>query len=65
MFDRRQPDLGQIEHLPRLMPEIDTATDITAASAACLGNVVDDLVGRRDLRQMPALMTLLAARLAS
>lgn len=21
MFDRRQPDLGQIEHLPRLMPE--------------------------------------------
>jgi len=65
MLDRRQFDLGQIEHLPGPMANIDTVTQITVTSAADPGNVIDDLVGHRDLRQMPAIMAGLAARLAA
>jgi len=47
------------------MANIDTVTQITVTSAADPGNVIDDLVGHRDLRQMPAIMAGLTPRLAA
>jgi hypothetical protein len=65
MLDRRQSDLGQIEHLPRPMPDIDAIPKITMTPTADPGNVIDDHIGRRDLSQMPTAMAGLPTPLAA
>jgi hypothetical protein len=46
------------------MPDIDTTPKITLTPAADPGNVIDDLIGRRDPSQMPTAMARLPTRLA-
>jgi hypothetical protein len=46
------------------MPDIDAAPKITVTPAADPGSVIDDLIGRRDLSQMPTAMAGLPTRLA-
>jgi hypothetical protein len=64
MLDCREPDLGQIEYLPRPIADSDRALKTPAAAATDGRHVIDDLVGRCNLGQMATAVTGLAARLA-
>src|SRR5437867_7058260 len=57
MLDRRESDLGQIEHLPCPMADDDRDVETPLPAATDRRKVIDDLVRRRDLRQIAAVVT--------
>jgi len=65
VLDDAQADRRQIEHLPALLARDRRRGQLAAAARARRGRVREDLVGLGDLRQMPAAVPGLTARLAS
>ncbi|MEA2127507.1 MAG: hypothetical protein QOJ85_398 [Solirubrobacteraceae bacterium] len=62
MLTDRQADLGQIEHLTRVISDVRRAAEIRVAARADRRGMIDDLIRDDGLRQMPTRMALLAAR---
>lgn len=65
MLGHMQPDLWQIEHLARRVPDIHRASQITLTTSADPRNVIDDPVRGLDLFKVPARMAVLPTGLAA